>query len=473
MRLFEQDRNARAWLHRRVPARPRLAATLILLLTLGGAIAPAGVAAADPVIVGAGDIADCTTTRDSATAKLIDGLPGTVITLGDNVYTSGTAAQFKDCYAPTWGRFLARPTRPAAGNHDYLTTGAGGYFGYFGARAGDPKKGYYSYDLGTWHIVVLNSNCGAIGGCGSTSPQAAWLRADLAANSTKDVLAYWHHPRFSSGAHGGSTSVLAFWEILYAAGADVVLNGHDHDYERFARQDPWGRPDATYGIREFVVGTGGTALRSRGSTAANSQVFSSTHGVIRLTLRPGAYDWAFQPIAGSSFHDSGTTATHGRPPTRVTRSFAVTSDTYVDQARPSTTYASATRLRVDGDTGSGLDRWSYLKATTSGLSGTVNRAVLRLWVTDPTSDGPRVYPTSTAWSSGSLTWRNRPLATGGPASDAGAIGAGAYVDIDVTAIVRANASYGFILVPTSGNGLDVDSLQGAHPPRLIVQTVPA
>ena len=463
----------RAWLHRRVPARPRLTATALLLLAIGGAVAPTGVAAADPVIVGAGDIADCSTSTDSATAKLIDGIPGTVITLGDNVYTSGTATQFKSCYAPTWGRFLSRPTRPAAGNHDYLTAGASGYFGYFGTRAGDPKKGYYSYGLGTWHIVVLNSNCSAIGGCGSTSPQATWLRADLAANSGKDVLAYWHHPRFSSGKHGGSTSVQAFWEILYAAGADVVLNGHDHDYERFAPQDPWGRADSTYGIREFVVGTGGTELRSRASNAANTQVFSSTFGVIRLTLRPGAYDWAFEPIAGSTFHDRGTTTTHGRPPPRTTRTFAVTSDTYVDQAHPTTTYAGATRLRVDGDTGSGLDRWSYLKATATGLTGKVDRAALRLWVTDPTTDGPRVYPTSTTWSSGKLTWRNRPLATAGPASDAGAIAAGRYVDLDVTAIVRASGTFGFILVPTSGNGLDVDSLQGTHPPRLVVQTVPA
>ena len=272
-------------------------ALVALVVAAGTAITPATALAADPVLVGAGDIADCTTTRDGATAALLDTIPGTVVTLGDNVYTSGTASEFRDCYAPTWGRHKAR-TRPAAGNHDYKTAGASGYFGYFGASAGDPRKGYYSYDLGTWHIVVLNSNCEAVGGCHATSPQGGWLRANLAANLDKDVLAYWHHPRFSSGMHGGSPSMTAFWEILYAAGADVILNGHDHDYERFAPQDPWGRSDSRFGIREFVVGTGGTALRPRASVAANSQVFSTTYGVLRLTLRQGAYDWAFEPVAG-------------------------------------------------------------------------------------------------------------------------------------------------------------------------------
>jgi Calcineurin-like phosphoesterase len=432
---------------------------------------PVRTLATDPVLVGAGDIADCTTTKDSATANLLDGIGGTVFTLGDNTYTVGSPKQFQDCYGPTWGRAAIKArTKPTAGNHDYLTAAAAGYYGYFGAAAGDPKKGYYSYDLGSWHIVVLNSNCAAVGGCQATSPQGGWLRANLAANMDKDVLAYWHHPRFSSGQHGDSTAMQAFWEILYAAGADVVLNGHDHDYERFARQDPWGRSDARYGIREFVVGTGGTALRPRASTAANSQVFSTTYGVLRLTLRPGAYDWSFEPIADSTFRDRGTTPTHGPPPRWTTATFPVTSDTYVDQGHPSTTYGGATRLRVDADTGSGLDRHAYIKVTASGLSGTVDRAALRLWVTNGTRDGPRVYPTTTSWSGGSMTWRNRPRATGPPASDAGAIMTGAWVELDVTSIVHGNGTFGFLVSPTSGDGLDVDSLQGGHPPRLIVQT---
>lgn len=455
-----------------MPGRRLTSLLAAMALAATTVAAPATVAAADPVLVGAGDIADCTTTTDSATAALLDGVPGTVFTLGDNAYDAGTSAQFRDCYGPTWGRHKAR-TRPAPGNHDYETAKAAGYFGYFGSAAGDPAKGWYSYDVGTWHIVVLNSNCSDIGGCSATSPQGTWLKANLAANAGKDVLAYWHHPRFSSGIHGPAPSLGAFWEILYAAGADIVLNGHDHDYERFVRQDPWGRSDPAFGIREFVVGTGGTELRGKGATSANSVAFSSTFGVLKLTLRPGAYDWSFLPIAGSTFHDSGTTRTHGAPPPRTTRSFAITTDATVDQARPTTNLGGSSQLLVDADTGKGLDRWAYLKASVSGLTGRIDRAALRVWVTNPTGDGPRVYPTSTGWTGASITWRTKPAATGAAVSDAARIPSGAWVDLDVTAIVRGAGTYGFIVVPTSGDGLTMDSLQGAHPPRLIVDTVPA
>ncbi|MDH4142082.1 MAG: DNRLRE domain-containing protein [Chloroflexota bacterium] len=449
--------------------RRSLVAAALLAVIAGASPNPAR--AADPVVVGAGDIADCTTDADEATAALLDGIAGTVVTLGDNVYRTGTAAEFRDCYAPTWGRHLAR-TRPAAGNHDYMTDGAAGYFGYFGASAGDPSRGYYSYDLGTWHVVVLNSNCALVGGCGADSPQAAWLRADLTASAGKSVLAYWHHPRFSSGSHGGSASVQAFWEILYAAGADIVLNGHDHDYERFAPQDPWAQPDARFGIRQFVVGTGGTVLRARASVARNSESFASTHGVLRLTLRPGAYDWSFETISRSTL-DRGTGQTHGAPPPRTTRTFRVTSDTYVDQARPNSNFGTRSRLLIDGDTGSGLDRHGYIRATVSGLTGTVDRAYLRLWVTNPTKDGPRVYPTTATWSGKTLTWRNRPAAIGPAASDAGRIPIGTWVKLDVTSIVRGNGRYGFLLRPTSADGLNVASLQSTKPPRLVVETVPS
>jgi hypothetical protein len=454
-----------------VQRRRRLVAALSVALLAASLGAPA-VRAADPVVVAAGDIGDCSTTADTATAKLLDGIQGTVLTLGDNAYESGTASQFRDCYAPTWGRHLSR-TRPSAGNHDYKTNDAAGYFGYFGSRAGDPAKGYYSYDLGTWHIVVLNSNCSEVGGCDASSRQASWLRADLAAKPGFNVLAYWHHPRFSSGSHGDDTNVGSFWEILYAAGADVILNGHEHDYERFAPQDPGGRANATHGIRQFIVGTGGTDLRTRRSNAPNSQVFSSTHGVLRLTLRANAYDWAFVPIAGKTFRDSGTAATHGRPGARTTKTFAITGDTYVDQGRPGSNFGGSTRILMDSDTGHGMDRHGYLKATVSGISGVVDRAMLRFWVTNPTVNGPRVYRTTTTWSVGSVTWRNRPARIGAYASDAGAIAAGRWVDLDVTQIVRANGKYAFILVPTSGDGLSVESRQGAHQPRLIVQTVAA
>jgi hypothetical protein len=268
-------------------------------------------AATDPVLVGAGDIADCDGTGAEATARLLDAIPGTVFTLGDNAYDDGSAAEFAACYDPTWGRHRAR-TRPALGNHDYHTAGAAGYFGYFGDAAGDPATGYYSFDLGAWHVVALNSNCDEIGGCDAGSPQEQWLRDDLAAHPATCTLAYWHHPRFSSGIiHGGEETVQPLWQALADAGAEVVLSGHEHHYERFAPQDPNGRADAALGIREFVVGTGGRRLYPFGWRRSNSEVRNDdTLGVLQLTLRPTSYDWSFVPVAGESFRDDGSDSCH-------------------------------------------------------------------------------------------------------------------------------------------------------------------
>ena len=264
----------------------------------------------EPVLVGAGKIGACDSPGDEATARLLDSLLGTVFTAGDNAYDSGTAAQFRDCYGPTWGRHKAR-TMPSPGKHDYYTSGASGYFGYFGAAAGDPARGYYSYDLGAWHVVSLNSNCEEVGGCGVTSPMVSWLKRDLAANPRTCTAAYFNHPLFSSGRHGNQAKVRPIWDALYAADADVVVNGHDHDYERFAPQDPSGAYDASRGIRQFVVGTGGAHHAPFGTTKPNSQVRNNdTYGVLRLTLRPGGYDWEFVPEAGKTFTDSGTTGCH-------------------------------------------------------------------------------------------------------------------------------------------------------------------
>jgi hypothetical protein len=260
------------------------------------------------VLVGAGDIAQGND-RDEATAKLLDSIPGTVFTAGDNAYPSGTASDFSNYYQPTWGRHKAR-TKPSVGNHEYYTSGASGYFNYFGAAAGSPSKGYYSYDLGTWHIVVLNSVCEKVGGCGASSPMISWLKQDLAASSKPCILAYWHHPLFSSGRHGNNTKMRPAWDVLYAGRADVVLNGHDHDYERFHRQRPDGVA-STSGIREFVVGTGGTGLYSWGTTKPNSAVRNnSTHGVLKLALNSASYNWRFVPVAGKTFTDSGSTSCH-------------------------------------------------------------------------------------------------------------------------------------------------------------------
>jgi acid phosphatase type 7 len=293
-------------------------ATLLSVGVLGSEKSvSAQVAPADPVFVGAGDIASCTSKWDEATADLLDTIPGTVFTTGDNAYESGTASEFANCYAPSWGRqeILAR-TYPTVGNHEYYASeDASGYFDYFGAAGravsyDASTKGYYSYDLGEWHVVALNSMCkqASVGGCGATSPMVTWLEEDLAANPRTCTLAYFHHPLFSSGSSSEGTSKMKpSWEALYAANADVILNGHIHNYERFAPQTPSGEADPAQGIREFVVGTGGESLSAFKSTAANSEVGDdNTYGVLKLTLHPTSYDWEFVPVAGQSFTDSGS-----------------------------------------------------------------------------------------------------------------------------------------------------------------------
>ena len=259
------------------------------------------------VLVGAGDIAECDSNGDEQTAALLDKIPGTVFTAGDNAYHDGTASEFNSCYAPSWGRFLSR-TRPAPGNHDYRSSKASPYFGYYGARAGEAGVGYYSYNLGAWHIVSLNSEIPMKPG----SPQEQWLRADLAATKAKCTLAYWHSPRFSSGTeHGSDSSTQPLWQALYENGADVVIAGHEHNYERFAPQTPSGQADPDSGIREFVAGTGGADHYEFGPPIANSEVRNGdTWGVLKLTLAPGAYKWQFIPVAGKTFSDSGSARCH-------------------------------------------------------------------------------------------------------------------------------------------------------------------
>jgi Calcineurin-like phosphoesterase len=234
-----------------------------------------------------------------------------VATLGDNAYGNGSAADFATCYDPTWGRHKAR-TRPAAGNHEYLTPRASAYFAYFGPAAGAATAGYYSYDLGSWHIVVLNSECAEIGGCQAGSAQERWLRADLAASAGRCQLAYWHKPLFTSGrVHGGAAETRPLFQALYAANAEVVLTGHNHQYERFAPQTPTGALDTARGIRQFVVGTGGASHYELGPSKPNSQVRNAdTYGVLRLTLHPDGYDWRFLPQAGRTFTDAGSDACH-------------------------------------------------------------------------------------------------------------------------------------------------------------------
>jgi acid phosphatase type 7 len=275
-------------------------------------VAAAGDIACDPASESFnGGLGDGLACRQRATSDLlVRGSYRAVLALGDLQYEDGTLSKFGASYDPSWGRVKAI-THPAPGNHEYQTAGAAGYFRYFGAAAGNPTKGYYSFDLGGWHLIALNSNCSEVRGCGAGSPQERWLRADLAAHASATcTLAYWHHPRFSSGHHGSSSAYQAFWQALYEANADVVLVGHDHDYERFAPQAPGGALDTARGIRQFVVGSGGKSVRTFPSIRANSEARdASSFGILELTLGSSGYGWRFVPAVGS-FTDSGTGSCH-------------------------------------------------------------------------------------------------------------------------------------------------------------------
>jgi hypothetical protein len=262
-----------------------------------------------PVLLAAGDIGSCRSAGDEATAALLEGAPATVAALGDLAYPKGSADDFANCYDPSWGWFKST-TRPAAGNHDYATPGGAAYFDYWGAAAGLRGAGYYSYELGSWHILVLNSNCRFVA-CSRGSLQETWLRNDLALHRTRCTLAYFHHPLFSSTLGTATPAVQPLWQALYDAGADLVLSGHAHNYQRFAPQAPSGAADPARGIREFVVGTGGNSHHPSGPPIPNQEtVDDTTFGVLRLTLLETGYLWRFVPTSSGVFADAGADACH-------------------------------------------------------------------------------------------------------------------------------------------------------------------
>jgi hypothetical protein len=276
----------------------------------GGPIPPTTTVppSAPQVFVGAGDIAMCDQLDPARqTGRLLQGIGGTVFALGDNAYFGGTAREYRDCYDTTWGSEKFR-TRPVLGNHEYEGGNSGGpYFDYFGINnAGFPGQGYYSFPLGpNWHAIALNSNIPMA----ESAAQGQWLKADLAANPTKCTVAFWHHPLFTSAQNGPQVSTRDFWRILYDAGADVVLVGHDHVYERFAPQDATGRLDPARGMRQFVVGTGGAMLYNFVTVAPNSERRIRAYGVLKLTLESDSYQWQFIQTDGGA-GDSGTGQCH-------------------------------------------------------------------------------------------------------------------------------------------------------------------
>lgn len=315
-----------------LPSVTSLAGTALLLAAaIGGcaSLADANRAAthgapidgAGVTVFAAGDIADCSKVAAAAsgaarTAAIIEagiaGDPATrVLAMGDTSYPVGKPAEFSDCYAPTWGRFKDR-TLPAPGNHEYYSPGAAGYYGYFGALAGPEERGYFSADVGAWHVLSLNSNLKG----DASAHQLAWVEADLAhlrrQAPTRCVLAFWHHPVYSSGGHGNNPQMVPVWQALLAARADVVLSAHDHDYERFAPQNADAGLDQRGGIREFIVGTGGAHLTPFTGTKAHSQAQdNSTNGVLKLVLKPTGYEWGFMPADGSAVRDAGSAPCHG------------------------------------------------------------------------------------------------------------------------------------------------------------------
>lgn len=481
-------------------ARPRLvgAVGLFLLAAACGEGTPAFIATpevpalntvpGDPVVVAAGDLVCGTGTSSSApcqhaaTAALTTTIaPTAVLLMGDIQYESATLSDFNTYYQPTWGVHKAI-TWPAPGNHEYQVSGAKGYFDYFNGvgvqvgRAGDRARGYYSFNVGAWHIVALNSNCTQAGGCGAGSPQEQWLRADLAASPASCTLAYWHHPLFSSGEHGNNTNMRPLWQALYDNGADLVLAGHDHNYERFGPQDANGVADNTRGIRSFVVGTGGKEMRGFGTVKANSQLRASNSlGVLKLTLGASGYDWQFVPIPGHTLSDAGSAACVTAappppppPPTDQVLAFAPVADAYTLRTVSRSNYGKKTALLVDASP----EARTYLKFTTSGLSGkTIVSAKLRLYAIDPSDLGGRLHRVSnTSWTETGIKWSNQPSYSSTVLGTIGAVTAGNWYEVDVTSQVTGNGTLAFALVSSSTNGADYTSREGtaANRPQLVV-----
>lgn len=421
----------------------------------------------DPVLVGAGDIADCATDGDEATANLLDGIPGTVFTTGDNVYPAGSTEEFAECYSPSWGRHKAR-TYPSAGNHDYRTEDATGYFDYFGPVAGEPGKGYYSYELGSWHIVVLNSNIRA----GASSEQVKWLREDLAAHPVACTLAYWHEPRFSSGSqHGSSVGIQPIWQVLYDHGVDVVLNGHEHNYERFAPQDPQGVADPIRGIRQFVVGTGGRGFYPLTRSIANSEVQNDdTYGVLKLTLHSGSYSWEFIPVAGGTFTDSGSApcVTHQSSTTNDILIFLPADDATIKSNSPDQNYGAAGQLQADNNP---YDNF-LLKFEVSGVNGRpVLSAKLRLYTTNKSDlGGDLYYAADNSWDENTVTWNTAPLPGSAVLASLGPVEKDTWYEIDLTSLVMGDGTYTIRVATTSPDGADYASKEGQAglAPQLIV-----
>ena len=475
-------------------------------------------AASDPVIAAAGDIAcdpsnanfkngvgTSANCRQKYTSDLlVNGGFAAILDLGDNQYYCGGYQAFLQAYDPTWGR-VKSITHPSVGNHEYLTSGgtgcditnegAAGYFQYFGSAAGAPGQGYYSFDVGTWHLIALNSNCSSAGGCGTSSPQYKWLQADLASHTNYCTLAYWHIPLYSSGGRAAANS-RPFWQLLYNYDADLVLNGHDHIYERFAPQDSTATLDTTRGMREFIVGTGGSDHTSITTIAANSEVRNrDTFGILKLTLHATSYDWQFVPESGKTFTDSGTELCHGSTQTSTATptgtltvptntptptplssptptvpvgqsvTFLPVADSYVNSGNATHNYGTLTALRADGSP----DVHSYARFNVSGLGQPIVGARLRFYMNSGSSAGLQAQAVSdNTWGETTITYNNAPP-LGATLASTGAVTAGTWVTLDVSSYVSSQGTYNFGIITPGSTAISFASREaGGNAPQLIV-----
>jgi hypothetical protein len=456
-----------------------LAAALFVL-----AAAPAH--AADPVAVAVGDIAcgantpagtDCVyaKTADLAVAQA----PTVALLLGDTQYENGELSNYQRYFSPTWGR-LKSISRPVPGNHEYGTANAAGYFDYFNGTgqangaAGARGQGYYSFNVGSWHVVSLNSNCSIVP-CYAGSAQERWLRADLAANTQPCTLAQWHHPRWSSDINElTSTATDPLVQALYDSGADLLLAGHAHDYERFAPQDPDGTPDTARGITQIVVGTGGRSEVAFAPQAEPNSIVrkTGTYGVLRLNMHSGSYDYKFLPIAGQTWTDSGAGTCHKAASSQQrVLNFAPSGDTYANSTAPTKNFGKSTVLIGDGSP----QIETYLKFTVAGLNGAkVKSAKLRLYNVEPTASGGSLNAlTTTSWSETGVTWNNRPAA-GSSLGTFGALSKNTWGEFDVTPLVKGDGTVAVRLATTSGDQVAWSSNEAgaASAPQLVVTAAP-
>jgi hypothetical protein len=495
-----------------------LAALIWIALGPANLAGPAVVAlaASDPVIAAAGDIAcdpasesfnggqgNALTCRQQYTSDLLlnEDLAA-VLPLGDVQYHCGGYQAFLESYDLSWGR-LKEISRPVVGNHEYLTSGDGtgctdanaaaaGYFKYFGSAAGEPNKGYYSYNIGSWHLIALNSNCEDAGGCFLNSEQYRWLQADLAAHRSLCTLAYWHIPLFSSGGRT-APNTKSIWQLLDSHDVELVLSGHDHIYERFAPQTANGEPDPS-GLRQFVVGTGGSNLTEIKFIAPNSEVRNNdTYGILKVTLHPTSYDWEFLPEAGKTFTDKGTDECHGTapvstlqviptptsrttptptvPPPPATTAFAFkpVADAYISKTLPAANFGASNMLRVFG----GPLGPSYLRFDVNGLPGKVAGATLRLYAHSPSNAGYQVRAMANPdWGEATITFGNAPP-IGDLIAESESFEAKQWTSVDLSSLVKENGTYNIVLFTFDGTPLSLASRNAIAPytPQLVVDVL--